>query len=235
MEAFDNCCGAVPCLSCSEKERAEAQMSRSFFVTGTDTGIGKTHVSAALCQHFAKAMRTAYFKPVQSGCIDKEGIGLMSPDLEYVLARADIIRVDDEDAVPYRLATECSPHLAAKISGIFIDKESIKLAFRKISLLSDMIIIEGAGGVHTPISDRESMLDIMRMIGSPVIIVTSPRLGTINHTKLTVDAIEQSGLDIAGIVFNSHENSDRDFIYYDNFDMVRKIAGRIPVAELAHC
>ena len=164
----------------------------AWFVSGTDTGIGKTVVSAWLALH----NRADYWKPVQSG-IDEHGT-----DSERV-ARLSGARVHAE---AYRLREPLSPHLAAAIDGVHIDLE----AFRPP--VAERLVIEGAGGVLVPLNAEHTMLDLMARLGAPVVLVARSALGTINHTCLSLQALRARGIEVAGVVVVGEPNADNEEI-----------------------
>ena len=159
----------------------------SYFITGTDTNIGKTLISSWLCLH----TKYDYFKPVQSGTIES-------------IDRFEVRRLSDALCYPecYSLKNPLSPHLAARHDSVEIDLNSINLP------QSQKLIVEGAGGVFVPLNDQYVMLDLMVKFNLPVIIVARTTLGTINHTLLTIQAIRQRGLTIAGVILSGEPNAD---------------------------
>jgi dethiobiotin synthetase len=165
---------------------------RGIFVTGTDTGVGKTVVSAALMCRYPRAR---YWKPVQTGIESDD-------DTAEVRRLTGSIRDRDEGV---RLRNAVSPHLAAQRAGIRIDLESLtEWAFEN----EDAWIVEGAGGVLTPLNDTQTMANLMVRLGLPVIVVARTRLGTINHTLLTIEALRSRSLHVAGVVMVGDIDSD---------------------------
>ncbi|MFP4083979.1 MAG: dethiobiotin synthase [Desulfonatronovibrio sp.] len=162
-----------------------------FFVTGTDTGVGKTMVCALL----AAGLRHNYWKPVQSGSMD----GLDS-DVVRELAGLEQDRIIPES---YVFSRPLSPHLAAQKEGARIDPDLIQLPANPGSL-----IIEGAGGVLVPLNKDFLMIDLIKKLAVPPLIVASNRLGVINHTLLTVTALKQAGIDILGVILNGAVNNE---------------------------
>jgi dethiobiotin synthetase len=141
---------------------------------------------------------------------------------------------DMDDHVPYRFEPACSPHLAALLSGVTISLEHIRKKFARLTDKETITIVEGAGGVLTPLSETESMLDLMLHLRLPVVLVTSPRVGTLNHTLLTLEALAIKGIEPAGIVASNHCGMPEDYIYHDN---VRFLKGSMPAAaflEVGH-
>jgi dethiobiotin synthase len=162
---------------------------RGLFVTGTDTGVGKTVLSAALMLRFPEA---AYWKPIQTGTRDD-----ISGDTAEV-RRLSGGRVIDEDV---RLPDPVSPHLAARRAGV-----RIELPGRKSD--EAVYIAEGAGGVLVPVNESETMADLMTILGLPVIVAARTTLGTINHTLLTLEALRARKLRIAGVVMIGDRDAD---------------------------
>jgi dethiobiotin synthetase len=189
-------------------------MTGDLFVTGTDTNVGKTVLSALL----VAALDATYWKPIQTG--SSEGT-----DRQAVMRLAEI---PEEKTLPecYCFEPPVSPHLAAKLSGVAIRLDRI----RKPRLASSGgLIAEGAGGVLVPVNDSQTMLDLMKHLAMPVVIASRSALGTINHTLLTVKALRDAGVEIKGVVMIGKENRDneRAVVHYGAVPLV----GRIPVLE----
>jgi dethiobiotin synthase len=168
---------------------------RGVFVTGTDTDVGKTVVSAALVALRRARGPVRYWKPVQTG------IELDTAEVVRLAACAPEEILD----VGVRLPRPVSPHLAAQLAGTAIGVESIAAmgsAVRGAGSTEPFWIIEGAGGVLVPLNDRELMIDVMIYLGVPVIVVARTAVGTINHTLLTLEALRQRGLDVAFVVLS---------------------------------
>lgn len=168
-------------------------MPSRFFITGTDTAVGKTTVSALLCA----ALDAFYWKPIQTGT--REGT-----DRITVVRLADLPR---DRALPetYRFSPPVSPHLAAQRAGIRISLHKIK--FPKIPAHQNLIV-EGAGGALVPINSTQLMTDLMRHLALPVLLVSRTSLGTINHTLLSIAALRAARLDLRGIVLSGKPNRD---------------------------
>lgn len=164
-------------------------MTRRFIVTGTDTGIGKTVVSAGLAGHLG----AHYWKPVQAGLdeeSDSDAVRRLTEGRATVMPEA------------YRLATPCSPHEAARLDGISIDPARLTLP-----ATDGPLIIEGAGGVLVPINDRLLAVDLFATWACPVILVARTTLGTINHSLLSLEALRARGIEVTGILFSGDENA----------------------------
>jgi dethiobiotin synthetase len=163
---------------------------RGVFVTGTDTGVGKTVVSAALLiRYLSSGVR--YWKPIQTGIEQDDDTAEV---LRLSAGSAD--RVLDDGV---RLPRPVSPHLAARLSGVTIDGAPL---IERLLAAGDRTawVVEGAGGVLVPINDRETMADLMAALGLPVVVAARSSLGTINHTLLTLEALARRSIAVAGIV-----------------------------------
>jgi dethiobiotin synthase len=173
------------------------------FVTGTDTGVGKTVVCAALMHRFRETAPLRYWKPIQTG-IEQDDDTAEVTRLGACDAGACDAEEVDRDGV--RLARPVSPHLAARLSGQTIDVPSI--AARTRAGTARGWIIEGAGGVLVPLNDRETNVDLMIAIGLPALVVSRTALGTINHTLLTLEALRRRSVPVAGVVMVGDPNPE---------------------------
>jgi dethiobiotin synthetase len=203
---------------------------RSVFITGTDTGIGKTVVAASLLAAArARGVHAAPMKPVQTGC-SGHGRHLRAPDLDFCLAAADLNPAPEEQRwmCPYRFIPATSPHLAARLRGLHISKETIKANFRKILTKYDAVVVEGAGGVLVPIDGSITMMDVMKTLRIPVILVARAGLGTINHTLLSLAEMRRAKLDVIGIVLVQSTPARRGVIEKDNVRTIARLGG-IPI------
>jgi dethiobiotin synthetase len=176
-------------------------MIKGFFVTGTDTGVGKTLVSAALIHSLCdNGLRVSGMKPVASGCIETPH-GLRNDDANQLVEAANVT-ADYDLICPYRFLPEIAPHIAAKEEGIAISSDHIVKCYQQLESLCDAIVVEGAGGWQVPLNDQKSLSDLAVEFGLPVVIVVGGRLGCINHALLTAESILASGLQVSGWVFN---------------------------------
>lgn len=184
-------------------------MPRAWFVTGTDTGVGKTLVSAALLTALARTgRRVVGMKPVASGC-DATQHGLHSADAEALRVAGNVV-ADYADVNPYALAAPTAPHLAAEAAGVQIDIASIRAHFARLATHADDVVVEGIGGWLVPISQTQTMADVVYDLELPVILVVGMRLGCLNHALLTERAIAASGCQMVAWVANSPESSMPD-------------------------
>ncbi len=176
-------------------------MKRGFFITGTDTGIGKTLVSCALLQAFDhKGVSVGTMKPVAAGC--EKGIdGWQNDDALQLMQHANI-ELNYSQVNPVALPPPIAPHLALEASGKVVTIKALAAHFEQIKNSADYFIVEGAGGWQVPLNENESMAKIPKAFGLDVILVVGIRLGCINHALLTAAAIEQSGQQLAGWVAN---------------------------------
>jgi len=195
------------------------------FITGTDTDIGKTALSALLLAELCRrGTHAAPMKPAQTGCIN--GV----PDLDYSLAMAGM-EVDSStysNMAPYTFEPACSPHLAAEMAGTEIDISEIVIAARTLAKEYDFVIAEGAGGIMVPLNRRETMLDLMQALKLPIVVAARPGLGTINHTLLSIRALRSDGLDIAGVVFVASTPNEPGLIENDNHGTIEHF-GKVPI------
>ena len=175
-----------------------------FFVTGTDTEVGKTLISGALITQLKQRHAVvAGFKPVVAG------MNLIAGKMcnEDILALSSAMNYKPQedylDICPYQLSTPAAPHLVAKESHIHLDYEVMLNAFKKVRENSDAIVVEGVGGFKVPFHDGKTSADFARDMDLPIVLVVGMRLGCINHALLTVEAIQSRGLQLAGWVANT--------------------------------
>ena len=177
---------------------------RGVFVTGTDTGVGKTVIAGAIARSLNNAgVRTEVFKPAASGCRRDRG-QLISEDAEFLAACADSARMLEE-ITPLRYAAALAPNVAAGRAGQKVDIDAIFEAYRRLEGQCDAVVVEGVGGLMCPISDDLWVVHLAMMTALPVVIVARPDLGTINHTLLTIHAARSAGLRVAGVIVNRYQ------------------------------
>jgi dethiobiotin synthetase len=172
-------------------------VGRGFFVTGTDTGVGKTFVACAILHAFARTGKSvAGMKPIAAGSENGRWADVDA------LAGASTVRAAARIVNPYAFEQAVAPHIAAELSGVEIDLEAIARAYEELSRLADVVVAEGAGGFLVPLNERETSADLAMRLGLPVVLVVGMRLGCLNHALLTRRQIEASGLRCAGWVAN---------------------------------
>jgi len=200
---------------------------RSLFVTGTDTGVGKTVVACALARAFAAAgERVAAMKPIASGA-ERTPQGLRNADALALMGAANV-PITYAEVNPYCFEPAISPHIAAEEAGICVDIGLIAAGLTELRSRSDRVIIEGAGGWLAPINAREGMGDLARALGVPVVLVVALRLGCLNHAALTGRAIEADGVPLAGWIANRlGDPMDREA---ENLATLTRLLGAPPLA-----
>ncbi len=177
-----------------------------FFVTGTDTGVGKTRVATTLCHAFAggrryAGRRVAAMKPVASGCT-RTAAGLRNEDAMALLESMNV-RASYAEVNPYAFEPAIAPHIAAQEAGCRIDFDLLDRCFERLSLQSDVIVVEGAGGWLAPLDAGRTFADLAVRWELDVILVVGMRLGCLNHALLTAESIQRRGLRLRGWVGNS--------------------------------
>ncbi|MRR57430.1 MAG: dethiobiotin synthase [Deltaproteobacteria bacterium] len=175
--------------------------TKGIFITGTDTGVGKTVVASALASYLkCRGIRVGVLKPVTSGAVEVDG-RLVSEDAE-LLRMASGCTSPDEDIAPYLLREPLAPSEAASREGVSIRAERILEAFNRVSALHDVTIVEGAGGLLVPLGEGLLVADLAVRLNLPVIIVARPNLGTVNHTLMTCECARSRGIRVMGVVIN---------------------------------
>ena len=175
----------------------------SLFITGTDTGIGKTVVAGAIANWFSRrGYRTGVCKPMATGCpMQREG--LVSEDAEFLATSANSRHALDI-ICPQRFAEPLAPSIASERAHRPIEWELIDKSLQFMCRESDVMIVEGVGGVMVPLDTRHTVLDLATWLRVPAVVVARPGLGTINHTLLTVSALRNAGVEVAGVVVNRY-------------------------------
>lgn len=174
---------------------------RGVFVTGTDTGVGKTWVSTILIHALAHAgFKTVGMKPVASGSVPGAE-GLRNDDALQLQTAANLSR-PYEQVNPYAFAPPIAPHLAAREAGAHIELPRILAAFRELCTDAQAVVVEGVGGWQVPLGEHWGVPELARALGLPVVLVVGLRLGCLNHARLSADAIMDDGLELAGWVAN---------------------------------
>lgn len=192
---------------------------QAYFITGTDTGVGKTLISSALVHRFAgQGLRSVGMKPVAAGCVPRKG-RLMSEDVEQLVAASNVEAPLDL-VNPYALAPAIAPHVAAQQAGTALELTAIVMAYERLLDLSDAVIVEGVGGFCVPLDDRHDTADLAQTLALPVILVVGMRLGCLNHALLTAEAVTRRGLRLAGWVAN---RIDAEMpVYEENLQTLRQ-------------
>ncbi|GAB1268020.1 dethiobiotin synthase [Aurantivibrio infirmus] len=203
-------------------------MKSNYFIAGTDTDVGKTFVSRALLLAAKnKGLKTVALKPIAAGCEQTEK-GLRNSDA-LLLQEAMTVELPYQQVNPVALLPAIAPHIAAQLTGKKINVRQLA-GYCRGALLEphDFALVEGAGGWRVPLNSRESLADLAKELNFPVILVVRMGLGCLNHTLLTVEAIQRDGLKLAGWIANSPQNK-MDF--YD--DNILSLQSRIPAPLIA--
>ena len=176
-------------------------MAKGFFVTGTDTGVGKTIITAALIKAAGLlGFRACGMKPIETGCL-REGDTFIPSDGMFIKTIAHMEETVDHIS-PCCFEEPLAPLAASEIEGTSVDLQKIRNEYAALSQKCDVVIVEGIGGLLVPIRKDYFVLDLAKDFGLPAIVVSRPGLGTINHTMLSVNYAIKEGLSIAGIIIN---------------------------------
>ncbi len=176
---------------------------KGLFVTGTDTGAGKTYVSRALIAGWRRrGLKVGVMKPCETGC---RGADLIPEDARLLLEASGSDLTLDE-VCPYRFAFPMAPAEAAALEGSRISFERLSRVYTAIAARHDVTLVEGAGGLIVPLEGRRTTADLIAHLNLPLLIVARIGLGTINHTGLTVEAARSRGLDLLGVIFTRGED-----------------------------
>jgi dethiobiotin synthetase len=201
---------------------------RGLFVTGTDTGVGKTEVAAALVAGFrARGLDVGAMKPAQSGVED--GLPTDADRLREAAGGADPMEL----VCPYSLAAPLAPAVAARLEGVEISLDHVLACARELSRRHAALVVEGAGGLLVPLTARETYADLAVALGMPVLVVARAGLGTVNHAALTCEALRARGLAVAGVVLN-RATAATDPSEPHNAAEIERLTGARVLATLPH-
>ena len=201
--------------------------AQGFFITGTDTGVGKTVTTACLLSLYRKhRLNVGVMKPIETG-VDPECSSSANSDAKFLL---EIAQCSDplSQVSPVRLKTAASPFQAAKIDNRVIDMDRIFNSFHQLSDKYDNLLVEGIGGLLVPLKPDYLVCDLIRDLGLPLLVVGKNALGTLNHTLLTLRAAEQAGIPVKGVILNRTEAGGKDAIESGYADIITEFSG-IPV------
>ncbi|MEE9330813.1 MAG: dethiobiotin synthase [Methylophilaceae bacterium] len=203
-------------------------MTQAYFITGTDTDVGKTHVACQLIQQYVEQdLKVIGMKPVAAGCelVDGEWV---NEDVQKLTAASNV-DAPKELVNPYCFKEYIAPHLAAEKAGVEIQVEKIKQAYDQLTTMADIVIVEGAGGLLVPLNSQSSLADLAEVLAIPVVLVVGMRLGCINHSLLTVEVIKARGLTLHGWVAN-HVDPDMQLLQ-ENMQTITAQLGMSPLFE----
>ncbi len=176
-------------------------MNQGYFITGTDTDVGKTWISLGIVEALKQqGKKVGVMKPISAGC-EKTANGLHNEDA-ILLQKHSNIEQDYDQINPYAFEPAIAPHIAAADAGVRIDIETLHQQLHTIKQHSDSVVVEGAGGWLVPLNDFQTMADMAKRFELPVILVVGMRLGCLSHALLSVEAIRASGLPLVGWIAN---------------------------------
>jgi dethiobiotin synthetase len=206
-------------------------MAKGFFITGTDTGVGKTVVASAFIRAlWMLGIKACGMKPVETGC-PREGDVLIPRDGEFLKNIAHMEEGVDQ-VTPVRLESPLAPYVAAGIEGRKIDTSLCKREFKRLSRKYGAVVVEGIGGILVPVAEDYFVMDMIREFDLPLVIVARPTLGTINHTLLTVRQALGEGLTVAGVVINSPRPPGDGLDERTNPAVIEEFCGKLRVPLL---
>ena len=201
--------------------------AKGFFITGTDTGVGKTVVTACLLSLFQKqGCDVGVMKPIETG-VDPECSSIANSDalfLMEVAGNGDVL----SEVSPVRLKTAASPFQAARMEGCSIDLSIIKKSYRLLADKRQLLLVEGIGGLMVPIKSDYMVADLILEFSLPVILVSRLSLGTLNHTLLTLKEAKQRGIQVAGVIFNNPDGRETGEVEQGQAALITELSG-VPV------
>jgi len=198
-------------------------MRKGFFITGTDTEVGKTIVGSALAKCLSKKCNVGVFKPIQSG------VDSMKDSDAGLLWWGAGEKGPLENVVPYSFPEPVAPSLAAELAGVEIDLGRIRKMYAEVAKASDLVIVEGAGGFLVPIAKETMISDLAKEFGLPMIVVARPNLGTINHTLLTISSLREHGLEVVGVLINNWDEESAGHAERSAKGLIEKFGGGVKV------
>ncbi|MBC8286045.1 MAG: dethiobiotin synthase [Nitrospinae bacterium] len=196
---------------------------KGYFITGTDTGVGKTIVTACLATLFkSRGEDVGVMKPIETG-VNPECSSSANSDAKFLM---EVTGTQDplEYVCPFRLKMPASPYQAARFEGKELDPEKILERFRALQSKHSMMLVEGVGGLLVPITRRYNVVDLALQMGLPLIIVSRFQIGTLNHTLLTINAARQHGLKIKGVILNSSNEGELNAVEADQGSLIKEFS-----------
>jgi dethiobiotin synthetase len=187
-------------------------MTQSYFITGTDTGVGKTVIASAVLYRLSQSgLQAVGMKPVAAGCIRNTDGSLLSEDVAMLMSAGNVV-APLQLHNPYAFEVPIAPHIAAATAGVEIRKQPVIDAFNTLKGMAEAIVVEGVGGFRVPLARGFDTADLAKELALPLILVVGMRLGCLNHALLTVEAIHARGLTLAGWIAN---RIDREMPAYE--------------------
>lgn len=197
---------------------------KGLFITGTDTGVGKTVVTAAILAHLRqRGLKTGVMKPLETG-VDGECSSAANSDALFLMECGGIKDALSE-VCPVRLKPAASPYQAALIENRTIEPEAIVSAYRTLAGRYDWMLVEGIGGVRVPITRNYGMVELIRDLGLPAVVVSRYQLGTLNHTLMTLEILKQNNIPVQGVVFNRTEPEELAAGERDQPRLIEELSG----------
>ena len=207
----------------SKQSENMKKKSKGFFITGTDTGVGKTVATACLVKLLQqRSVDVGVMKPVETGV--PVGATSHSTDAGF-LKIASGVKDSITEISPYRFKTPTSPLQAAKIEGVSIRISQLTDSFKSLSKKHDRLLVEGIGGLMVPITKKHSVADLILKFRLPLIVISRTSLGTINHTLLTVKLAQSLGIEVRGILFNHTRKGKLDTLELDSIHLAAELSG----------
>lgn len=207
--------------------------TQGLFITGTDTGVGKTVVTAAILTYLQhQGEKSGVMKPIETG-VDSRCSSPANSDALFLMECGSI---DDDlaDVCPIRLKPAASPFQASLIENCSIQPETILSAYQILSEKYDWMLVEGVGGVRVPITRDYGVINLMRDLGLPVVVVARYQLGTLNHTLMTLDTLKQNDILVRGVVFNQTGPEAQDAIEQDQPRLIEELSGTPVLGEFPY-
>lgn len=207
--------------------------AQGLFITGTDTGIGKTVVTASILAWLRQqGKKVGVMKPIETG-VDSECSSSANSDALFLMECGGIGDALAE-VCPIRLKPAASPYQAGLIENRTLQSETILSAYRTLSGKHDWMLVEGVGGVKVPITRDYGVVDLMRDLGLPAVVVARYSLGTLNHTLMTLDTLKQNGIPVRGVVFNRTGPETLDVIEQDQPRLIEELSGTKVLGEFPY-
>jgi len=204
---------------------AKAQI---IFITGTDTGVGKSYATGLLARAYLElGKRVITAKPVQTGACEPEDILLHRRLMGFPPDPPDLLRL----TCPYIFEYPAAPETAAEQEGLTVDLQEILGALRKLTEDYEVVLVEGVGGLYVPLTREYTVLDLLNFLMCPVVVVSAARLGTINHTVLTIKTLKARGLYVAGLIYNFHFATE-EFLARRSLEDIKRLTGIDQILEL---
>ena len=198
--------------------------TKGLFITGTDTGVGKTYVAASIARELInRGLNVGVMKPVETGCRVRNS--QLVPCDSLALIKSAGVRDPLSLVNPYRFRKPLAPAVAAALEGKKVNPNKILRSFQNLSIKHEIMIVEGAGGIMVPLSGKYLFLDLAATLRLPVLIVSRPGLGTVNHTILTIEALRKRRLKIAGVVINFAEDWTEGLAEKTNAAVIEALSG----------